>query len=210
MKCTIVTTVLLGLFLAPALGGFVGQQTGQQVFTGQDVFPGRPVFPGQKYPQNPNLNQQTTIVVGSQILILNSQQHVAIIEKKSTQGSWKTIWNYRTGVSATKVSSEGVCYISTLDRSLVPTFDALPRLAEQSRLQGVKGQPTQDIIYVIKRPILNLQSYGQEIVALCTGLTTYETYEVQGPQYTVNQGSCARLDVLNLVNLFYCRGNNKV
>ncbi|XP_054030888.1 gastrokine-1-like [Dryobates pubescens] len=204
----IVTTVLLGLFLAPALGVFVGQQTGQEVFPGQDVFPGKPVFPGQDYPQNPNLNQQTTIVVGSQVLILNRQWRVAIIEKKSPQGSWKTIWNYRTGVIATKVSSERVCYISTMNRSLMPTFDALPRLAEQNR--GVKGQPAQDIIYVIKRPILNLQSYGPEVVAMCTGLTTYETYEVRGPQYTVNQGSCTRLDVLHLLDLFYCRANNKV
>ncbi|XP_054255047.1 gastrokine-1, partial [Indicator indicator] len=205
---SIVTTVLLGLFLAPALAVYVGQQTGQELFPGQDVFPGGPVFPGQEFPQNPGLNQQTTIVVGSQSLTLNRQWRVAVIETKSTQGSWKTIWNYRTGVIATKVNSEGVCYISTMNRNLMPTFDALPRLAEQNR--GVKGQPAQDIIYVIKRPILNLQSYGQEVVAMCTGLTTYETYEVRGPQYTVNQGSCTRLDVLHLVDLIYCRANNKV
>lgn len=33
----------------------------------------------------------------------------------------------------------------------------------------------------------------------------------KGPQYTsYNQGSCIRLDVLQLVDLNYCRGNNKI
>lgn len=48
------------------------------------------------------------------------------------------------------------------------------------QLQQAQGRPSKEVVYVIKRPILNLQSYGQEISALCSGLTTYETYEVQG------------------------------
>ncbi|XP_064031562.1 gastrokine-1-like [Pogoniulus pusillus] len=180
MKCAIVATVLLGLYLAPALGLV-----------------------------NPDLNQQTTIVVGPQILTLKRQWHVAVIEKKSTVGAWKTVWNYRTGVTATRMPSERVCYISTMNRQLVPTFDALPRLVEQNRIQGVKGQPSQDIIYVIKRPILNLEVYGQEVVTLCSGLTTYETYEVHGPQYTVDQGLCTKINVLHLLDFVFCRANNK-
>lgn len=39
------------------------------------------------------------------------------------------------GVIATRVTSEGVCYISTMDRRVMPTFDALPRLAEQNRVR---------------------------------------------------------------------------
>ncbi|XP_054031457.1 gastrokine-1 [Dryobates pubescens] len=159
--------------------------------------------------QNPNLNQHTTVIVGTQTLTIKRQLRVAVIDQRSTLRPWKSIWNYQTGVIATKVTSEGVCYISTMDRKLMPTFDALPRLAEQNKLLQVQGRPSKEVIYVIKRPILNLQSYGQEISTLCRGLTTYETYEVYGPQYTVNQGSCSRLDVLHILDLVYCRANNK-
>ncbi|XP_064031563.1 gastrokine-1-like [Pogoniulus pusillus] len=155
------------------------------------------------------VNQQNTVIVGTQTLTIKRQLHVAIITQKGTLRPWKSIWNYQTGVIATKVTSEGVCYISTMDRRVMPTFDALPRLAEQNRLQQAQGRPSKEVVYVIKRPILNLQSYGQEISALCSGLTTYETYEVQGPQYTVNQGSCTKINVLHLLDLVYCRANNK-
>ncbi|XP_059687546.1 gastrokine-1 [Gavia stellata] len=184
MKFTIVTTVLLGLLLTPALAD---------------------------YPQNTQVSNRVTIVSGSQILIINREWRVAIIEERSTQGSWKTIWNYDTGFIATKVPAEGACFISVMNRKEMPSFDALPRLAEETRNLKGQGQTTKEITFVLmKRLVRDLNSYGPDIFAMCRGLTTYMAYEVHGPQYIYNQGSCIRLDVLQLLDLNYCHGNNKV
>ncbi|XP_075592701.1 gastrokine-1 [Balearica regulorum gibbericeps] len=189
MKFTIVTTVLLGLLLTPALA---------------DYF------------QNTDVSKQITVSGGYQTLTINREWRVAIIEEKSSRGSWKTIWNYDTGFIATKVLSERACFISVMNRNEMPSFDTLPTVVEErtAGLQNLKGQgqPTREITFVlIKRPVRDLQSYGPDIFAMCRGLATYVAYEVHGPQYTsYNQGSCLRLDVLQLVDLNYCRGNNKI
>ncbi|KAM6395699.1 gastrokine-1 [Rhynochetos jubatus] len=180
----IVTTVLLGLLLTPALA---------------------------EYFQNTDVTKQITVAGGYQILTMNREWHVAIIEEKSTQGSWKTIWNYDTGFIASKVMPEGACYISVMNRREMPSFDSLPRLAEESRNLKGQGQPATEITFIlIKRPIRDLQSYGPDIFAMCRGVTTYMASEVHGPQYTYNQGTCVRLDVLQHVDLNYCQGYNKV
>ncbi|XP_054660441.1 gastrokine-1 [Grus americana] len=185
MKFTIVTTVLLGLLLTPALA---------------DYF------------QNTDISKQITVSGGYQTLTISREWRVAIIEEKSNSGSWKTIWNYDTGFIATKVLSERACFISVMNRNEMPSFDTLPTVVEErTNLKG-QGQPTREITFVlIKRPVRDLQSYGPDIFAMCRGLATYVAYEVHGPQYTsYNQGSCIRLDVLQLVDLNYCRGNNKI
>ncbi|XP_068277406.1 gastrokine-1-like [Nyctibius grandis] len=191
MKVAIVTTVLLGLFLAPALALEFQNINGNPQFV-----------------NNQGIRRQFTINGGYQVLFLNPQWRVATIEEVSPRGSWKTIWNYARGFIASKVLPEGVCFISVMNRGVMPAFDALPRLAEEIRAMGGQGQPARVITFDVRRPVQDLQAYGPEIATLCRGFTTYLTYEVYGPQFTFNPGSCLRLDVLQLVNLKYCRGNN--
>ncbi|XP_075030739.1 gastrokine-1 [Calonectris borealis] len=181
-RATIVTTVLLGLLLTPALA---------------DYF------------QSTDVSKQITIAGGYQIVTINTEWRVATIEQKSTHGSWKTIWNYDTGIIASKVMAERVCFISVMNRNEMPRFDALPRLAEESRNVKGQGQPVKEITFIIQRPIRDLRSYGSSIFTMCRGVTTYLAYEVHGPQYMNSQGSCNRLDVLQILELNYCRGNNK-
>ncbi|NXI96295.1 GKN1 protein, partial [Psophia crepitans] len=180
----IVTTVLLGLLLTPALAAYLGDQQ-----TDNDI------------------TKQITINGGYQTLIIRRQLRVAIIEQRSPSGSWKTIWNYNTGYIASKVLSQGACFVSVMNRNEMPSFDSL--LSSVTVGNNLKGQEqyTREITFnVIRRPVRDLQTYGTEIYAMCSGLPTYVAYEVQRPQYTIyNQGSCIRLDVLQLVNLNYCQ-----
>ncbi|XP_063214980.1 uncharacterized protein LOC134526732 [Chroicocephalus ridibundus] len=187
MKLTIVTTVLLGLLLTPALAEYFPQKGGSQ----------------------PVITRQFTIVGGFQILTLNREWRVATIEQRSNQGSWKTIWNYNLGYIASRVLSQGTCYISVMNRNVIPRFETLITLAEQNMGLRGQGQPAREITFVVKGPVLDLSSYGTDIMAMCRGLTTYLTYEVYGPQNTYNYGSCTVLDVLQLVDLKYCQANNK-
>ncbi|XP_053822517.1 uncharacterized protein LOC128800977 [Vidua chalybeata] len=156
----------------------------------------------------------TQVIIGgqSQVVTVNRQWRVAVIEQRSYSGSWKTVWNYNTGVIATKVRQQNTCYISIMNRSEMPRFDDLARLAQESRnLIGVFGRPTKKITFVTNGLVNNLNSYGIEIAAMCSGLTTYMAYEVhtfQGPQ--VNLESCITLDVLRVVDLKYCIGNGSV
>ncbi|KAM6369752.1 gastrokine-1-like [Pluvialis apricaria] len=96
-----------------------------------------------------------------------------------------------------------------MNRVEMPRFDTLVIQAEQS--MGLKGQgrPAKEITFVVKNAVRDLTTYGTEIMAMCRGLTTYLTSEVYGPQNTYNYGSCTILDVLQLVDLKYCQGNNK-
>ncbi|XP_063031219.1 uncharacterized protein LOC134428430 [Melospiza melodia melodia] len=153
----------------------------------------------------------TQVIIGghSQIVTINRQWRVAIIEQTSISGSWKTIWNYNTGVIATKVTQQNICYISTMNRNEMPRFDNLARLAEESRnLIGGFGRPNKRITFVTNGLVSNLYSYGADIMAMCSGVTTYMATEVhtfQGAQ--VNLGSCITLDVLRVVELQYCSSN---
>ncbi|XP_019326180.1 PREDICTED: gastrokine-1 [Aptenodytes forsteri] len=154
MKFTIVTTILLGLLLTPALADECSEQ-------------------------NTEASKQITVAGGCQILTINREEHVATIEEKSTRGSWKTIWSYDTGLIASKVLPERTCFISLMNKKEMPSFDALARLAEENRwnLKG-QGQPAKEITFVIKRPVHDLRSYGSDIFAMCGGLSVYMAYEV--------------------------------
>ncbi|XP_015472440.1 gastrokine-1-like, partial [Parus major] len=152
----------------------------------------------------------TQVIIGghNQIVTINRQWRVAIIEHKSISGSWKTIWNYNTGVIATRVRQQNACYISIMNRSQMPRFDNLARLAQESRNLIGLARPSRRITFVTNGLVNNLSSYGMDIMAMCSGVITYRAQEVhvfQGPQ--VNLGSCITLDVLRVVELKYCNGN---
>ncbi|XP_068891406.1 uncharacterized protein [Aphelocoma coerulescens] len=186
MNLPILTAVLLGLVLTPALADY-SQKTNQN----QQI-----IFGGES---------QITITGISQGVKINSQTRVAIIEQKSKNLSWKTVWNYNKGVIATKVTQQNTCYISTMNRNEIPSFDNLARLAAESRNLIGFGRPTKQITFVANGLVNNLNSYGATIAAMCSGLTTYMAYEVHGSQ--VNSGSCLTLHVLRVVDLTYCNGN---
>ncbi|XP_068030450.1 uncharacterized protein [Anomalospiza imberbis] len=162
--------------------------------------------PGQSQ-QIPGGEGNTQVIIGgqSQTVTINRQWHVAIIEKKAGIGSWKTIWNYNTGVIATKVKQQNTCYISIMNKNEMPSFNNLAHLAEQSRNQVGFGRPTKKITFVTNGLVSNLQSYGSDVFSMCSGLTTYMASEVHGLQ--VDLGSCITLDVLRVVDLKYCTGN---
>ncbi|OWK49558.1 Anthrax toxin receptor 1, partial [Lonchura striata] len=113
-----------------------------------------------------------------QNMTLSSQTREVIIEQRSEQLSWKTIWNYNTGIIATKVVQERTCYISTMNRHEMPTFDALVQYASENRNQISLGRPTKKITFVTNGLVSNLQSYGSDVFSMCSGLTTYMAYEV--------------------------------
>ncbi|KAM6232275.1 LOW QUALITY PROTEIN: gastrokine-1 [Spheniscus humboldti] len=146
----IVTTILLGL-LTPALADYMS---------------------------NTEASKQITVAGGYQILTINREEHVATIKEKSTRGSWKTIWNYDTGLIASKVLPERTCFISLMNRKEMPSFDALARLAEENRNLKGQGQPAKEITFIIKRPVCDLRSYRSDIFAMCRGLSVYMAYEV--------------------------------
>ncbi|XP_059346649.1 uncharacterized protein LOC132085291 [Ammospiza nelsoni] len=156
---------------------------------------------------NGNWNGNIPVIIGgqSQIVTINRQWRVAIIEQRSFTGSWKTIWNYNTGVIATKVTQQNACYISIMNRNEMPSFNNLARLAEESKNQFGHGRPTKKITFVTNGLVSNLRSYGSDVFSMCSGLTTYMTYEVHG--FQANLGSCITLDVLGVVDLKYCTGN---
>ncbi|XP_048784210.1 gastrokine-1 [Lagopus muta] len=191
MKFTIVATVLLGLVLTPALSQFQFQNVKVN---------------GGQYPRTITVN----VGLGLQTLTISPNSLVAIIQSDSAENAWTTVWNYGTGYIATKLGQEGVCYISTLNRVLMPALNSIAVLAEESN--NVKGESvlSSSIRYVVsRRQVGDLMSYGNDIFALCSGLPAFLAFEESQQegvnQIFYNQNACYRLDVLNLVGIDYCR-----
>nr|XP_032608253.2 gastrokine-1-like [Taeniopygia guttata] len=182
MHLPILTAVLLGLILTPALAD---------------------------YHQQTEVSKKISIGGTYQIMTINKKWLVASIEQKTSYGYWKTIWNYDTGFMATKVLPERACYISIMNRTEMPSFDSLPQLAADIRNQNHPRTPTKEITFtLVKRVIRDLESYGPDIFSTCKGLSTYVAYEVHGPQF--NLGSCIKLDVLQYLALTYCHNGDFV
>ncbi|XP_065507918.1 gastrokine-2-like [Caloenas nicobarica] len=184
MKLTIVTTVLLGLLLTPALAEFF---------------------------QNQLVTREIQVNGGVQLLSINRETRVAIIEQNSQIGTWKTIWNFNTGYIATQLLSERICYISTLNTNLIPSFDVFPSVLQG--FQGLKGQiqPLQQITYVLGQTVVPaLEVYGPDIFNVCGAVTSVVASPVAELPAVYNAGACNALNVLNLVQLNYCRPNIKV
>ncbi|XP_017587664.1 PREDICTED: gastrokine-1-like, partial [Corvus brachyrhynchos] len=104
MNLPILTAVLLGLVLTPALAD---------------------------YHQQTDISKKISIGGGYQIMTINRKWLVASIEQKTNHGSWKTIWNYDTGIIATKLMQERTCYISIMNRNEMPSFENLAQLASK-------------------------------------------------------------------------------
>ncbi|XP_027563659.1 gastrokine-1, partial [Neopelma chrysocephalum] len=156
--------------------------------------------------QKVEVSKKVSIAGGYQLMTINRYWLVASIEQRTHQGLWKTLWNYDTGFMATRVLPEKACYISIMNRTEMPSFDALPQLAAESRNQNRPRPPAKEILFtLIKRNVRDLESYGPDTFSMCRGLTTYVAYEVHGPQ--LNLRSCTTLDVLKVVDLNYCRGS---
>ncbi|XP_027765115.1 gastrokine-1-like [Empidonax traillii] len=127
-------------------------------------------------------NQEVIIGGQSQILTIHKQWRVAVITQTTSTGSWKTIWNYNTGIIATKVTQQNTCYISIMNKNEMPSFNNLARLARESRNQVGLGRFTRKITFVTKGLVSNLQSYGADIFSMCSGVTTYMAHEVHATQ----------------------------
>ncbi|KAM4756473.1 gastrokine-1-like [Cyanocitta cristata] len=67
-----------------------------------------------------------------------------------------------------------------MNRSEMPSFNNLARLAQESRNQIGFGRPTKHITFVANGLVNNLRSYGADVFSMCSGLTTYMAYEVHG------------------------------
>ncbi|XP_056364521.1 gastrokine-1-like [Oenanthe melanoleuca] len=182
MNLPILTAVLLGLVLNPALAD---------------------------HHQQTEVSKKISFGGGYQLMTINKKWLVASIEQKTNHGSWKTIWNYDTGFMATKVLPEKACYHSIMNRTEMPSFDALPQLAADIRNHNRPRPPSKEITFtLVKRTIRDLESYGPDTFSMCRGLSTYVAYEVHGPQFSL--GSCIKLDVLQYLALTYCHNDNFV
>ncbi|XP_071655379.1 uncharacterized protein [Patagioenas fasciata] len=99
----VVTTVLLGLLLTPALA---------------------------EYFQNQQVTREIRVNGGIQFLSINPELRVVTVEQRSEFGPWKTIWNFNTGFIATELMSQGICIISQMNRNLLPTFETFPTVVQ--------------------------------------------------------------------------------
>ncbi|XP_032936927.1 gastrokine-1 [Catharus ustulatus] len=182
MNLPILTAVLLGLILTPGHAD---------------------------HHQQTEVSKKISFGGGYQLMTINRRWLVASIEQKINHRSWKTIWNYDTGFMATKVLPEKACYLSIMNRTEMPSFDALPQLAADIRNQNRPRPPSKEITFtLVKRVIRDLESYGPDTFSVCRGLSTYVAYEVHGPQFSL--GSCIKLDVLQYLALTYCHNDNFV
>ncbi|XP_068776797.1 gastrokine-1 [Struthio camelus] len=177
MKSTIVITVLFGLSLTPSLAG-KNVDRNKQISTGEN---------------------------SHQTLSINKEKSTACIDMNDGRDSWNIIWNYNTGYMATRIFAQKVCFISKMNKNVMPDIVAISKMTEKKKRAKGQRHPSKDLVYVVsKKRVRDLKSYGEDIFALCKGLPTYIAHEVRGSQFWYNQGSCFQLNILFVLGIRYC------
>ncbi|XP_025897955.1 gastrokine-1 [Nothoprocta perdicaria] len=127
--------------------------------------------------KNEKRNKEISIDKNAQETVyINKAEGTAYIDINDGRKSWNLVWNYRSGYLASRSFENKVCFISKINKDLMPDVVAFAK-------KGIKDQraPPKEVTQIIsKRKIRDLKAYGESVYALCKGLPTYTTYETHG------------------------------
>ncbi|XP_019401458.1 PREDICTED: gastrokine-1 [Crocodylus porosus] len=177
MKLTIVTAVLLGVFLAPSLAV-------------QDV----------------NAGQADSDRKSHQGVSVDYDKNVAIVTSNNGQQSWVSVLDYKTGFLATRIFSKKTCILVKMNKDKMPGIEALPKaLDEMKKPEGQRPPPNELRYTVSEKKIQDITQYGEDIAALCHGLPAYEAHMMQGANFFY-LGGCLNLNILYILRMDLCLG----
>uniref|UniRef100_A0A8D0CB02 Gastrokine 1 n=1 Tax=Salvator merianae TaxID=96440 RepID=A0A8D0CB02_SALMN len=177
MKLLILSTALLGVFLAPILAdNSISEQNKGNV--GGD---------------------------SHQTVSIDRQSQTVNVDNNNGWHSWNTIFDYGKGYIATRHFASKKCIISKIDPHIMPDVTTLPQVIKEKQKNHAREPPSKQITYMVShKRITNLAPYGKGIEAMCKGIPAYAAYEVRRPSFYYYSGSCFNAGILWIVGINYC------
>ncbi|XP_066495446.1 gastrokine-1-like isoform X2 [Tiliqua scincoides] len=143
-----------------------------------------------------------------QTVSVNQQDHVALIRSYNGRVGWDAVWNYKTGLFATRLFHKRVCVVATMDLEAFPNLEALHNFKEQkpASAQLAKGTPpAQAVSFLIgKTRVQNVAQFGYPIEHLCRGLPSYYASQEQGKNLQVLSSSCTNAGIHRFAAIYLC------
>ncbi|XP_030057720.1 gastrokine-1 [Microcaecilia unicolor] len=141
-----------------------------------------------------------------QTVNINNQNNIANIDTNAGWNSWNSVWDYNTGFIAIRPFAKKTCYVNKMNRKVVPSLQELARLTKEKKDQkGPAAPPPHSLQYTTTNTLANnVAQFGKFVEALCKGVPTYYSQEVQGGNFFFEIGGCINAGILWVVDINIC------
>nr|XP_033806067.1 gastrokine-1-like [Geotrypetes seraphini] len=143
-----------------------------------------------------------------QTVNVNHQNNIANIDTNAGWNSWNSVWDYNTGFIAIRPFAKKACYVTEMNRKVVPSLQELAKVIKENKNQkGPADPPPRSLQYTATNTLAsNVAQFGKPVEALCRGIPTYHPQEVQGGSFLVQGGGCINAEILWLLDINLCGG----
>uniref|UniRef100_A0A8C5SP84 BRICHOS domain-containing protein n=1 Tax=Laticauda laticaudata TaxID=8630 RepID=A0A8C5SP84_LATLA len=115
-----------------------------------------------------------------QTVNIDHKRKVVNIDYNNGRNSWSFVMDYGTGFMATRILSKKVCFITRMNKQIVPEITTLPKTIRQKQKDPRSGPaPKEDSFTVSRKRIPDLSVYGKQLQAFCRGIPSYLASEGQ-------------------------------
>ncbi|XP_070621712.1 gastrokine-1 [Erythrolamprus reginae] len=151
-------------------------------------------------------NQGNVGGTSHQSVNIDHKSKVVNINHNNGWNSWNTVWDYGTGFMATRLLSKKICFVTKMNKQIMPDFTTLPKTIREKQKDPRSGPPPKEAtLSVSRKSIPDLSVYGKQVQAFCRGIPSYLASEVKKPSFFLWEGrSCTRLDILFILRFSYC------
>ncbi|XP_026570982.1 gastrokine-1 [Pseudonaja textilis] len=142
-----------------------------------------------------------------QTVNIDHKRKVVNIGHNDGRNSWSFVMDYGTGFMATRILSKKVCFITRMNKQIVPEITTLPKTIRQKQKDPRSGPAPKEVSFTVSRKrILDLSVYGKQVQAFCRGIPSYLASEVKTPSFFFEEDeSCTRLWILFIFKFSYCQ-----
>ncbi|XP_025031330.1 gastrokine-1 [Python bivittatus] len=178
MKLIILSVAFLGVFLPPVL-------------TDNNII--------QNHQEDVGGNSHQTVNIDHKRQVVN-------IDNSNGWNSWSSVMDYQTGFMAVRVFSKKSCFISRMNKQIMPDLTTLPKIIREKQKDPRKGAaPKEASFNVSPKKITDLSIYGKQLQTFCKGIPTYLASEVTKPSFFFAEESCTRINILFIFRFCYCQ-----
>ncbi|XP_058050620.1 gastrokine-1 [Ahaetulla prasina] len=137
---------------------------------------------------------------------IDHKRKVVNIDHNNGWNSWNTIWDYGTGFMATRIFSKKTCFITRMNKQIMPDITTLPKAIREKQKNPRSGPAPKEVSFTVShKRISDLSIYGKQVQAFCRGIPSYLASEVKKPSFFFSEeSSCTRLKILFLLHFSYC------
>uniref|UniRef100_A0A8C6XIB7 Gastrokine 1 n=1 Tax=Naja naja TaxID=35670 RepID=A0A8C6XIB7_NAJNA len=109
-----------------------------------------------------------------QTVNIDHKRKVVNVGNNNGRNSWSFVMDYGTGFMATRILSKKTCFISRMNKQIMPDITALPKAIREKQKDPRSGPPPKEVSFTIShKRIPDLAIYGKQVQAFCRGIPSY-------------------------------------